>query len=322
MPQPSSALSSQRPDLSASFEAFDLMAEKANYIATRVAPVLNVAKQAGNFGKIPIGQLLQNRDTARAPGSGYSRGNFTFTPATYSCDEHGAEEPVDDREAAMYSDYFDAERIAAARAYNAVLTNAEKRMAALLFNTTTWTGASLYLDVTTVWATVASAVPLTDVETAVQAVYANSGLWPNALIISRKVFRDLRNTAQIIDRVKYNSEMSVRAGNIGVDALSQAFDLQVIVAGSTKNTANEGQTAALAPVWSNGYAMVARVATTNDPKEPCVARTFHWSEDGSQVDGRFESYRDESIRGDVIRCRHDVDEIVMYTQAAFLLKID
>ena len=66
MPSPSSALSTQRPDLAASMEAFDLEAEKQNYIGTRVAPVISVVHQAGNFGKIPLDQLLQNRDTLRA----------------------------------------------------------------------------------------------------------------------------------------------------------------------------------------------------------------------------------------------------------------
>ena len=322
MPSPSSALSSQRPDLAASMEAFDLEAEKQNFIGTRIAPVIDVAKQAGNFGKIPLKQLLQNRDTARAPGSGYSRGNFTFDPAVYSCEEHGAEEPVDDREATMYRDYFDAESVASKRAMNAVLQNAEKRWAAALFNATTWTGAALFTDVATVWATIATATPLANVEAAVAKVYDGSGLWPNALIINRKVFRDLRNTVEIIDRVKYSGFVDTRAGNITVEALSQAFDLQIIVAGGSKNTANEGQAATPAQIWSSGFAMIAKVATTNDVKEPCVARTLHWSEDGSEIDGRFESYRDETIRGDVIRCRHDVDEIVMYTAAAHLLKID
>lgn len=322
MPSPTSSLATLRPDLAASFEAFDLEAEKMNYIAPRVAPTITVAKPSGTFGKIPLDQLLVQADTKRMPGSGYSRGKFNFTPASFACEEHGFEMPVDDREATMYNEYFDAERISARRAFAAVLRNAEMRWAAALFNATTWTGASLYLDTAVTWATLATAVPLTDVETAVQAVWNNSGLWPNALIINRKVFRDLRNTTQIIDRVKYQGFMDARAGNISVEALSQAFDLQVIVAGGAKNSALEGQTATPAPIWSNGYAMVARVATTNDPAEPCVARTFSYEEDGGVVDGRFETYRDETVRGDVVRVRHDVDEIVMYAQAAFLLKID
>jgi hypothetical protein len=322
VPSPSAALSTLRPDLSASFEAFDLEAAKADFVGTRVAPVINVAKPSGIFGKIPLDQLLQNRDTVRAPGSGYSRGKFNFTQATFNCIENGAEEPVDDNESEMYADFFDAERIAAARAFSAVLVNMEKRWAAKIFSTTTWTGASLTTDVSgTPWATVASAVPLTNVEAAVQKVYDNSGLWPNALIVSRKVFRNLRNTAQIIDRIKYSGHLDPRAGNISVEAISQAFDLQLIVAGGTKNSANEGQTATPAEVWGSTYAMVCRVAMTDDPKEPCIARTFHWSGDGSQIDGRFESYREEQTRSDVIRCRHQVGELVMYPQAGHLLKI-
>ena len=322
MPSPSTSLATQRPDLAASFEAFDLEAEKQNYIGTQVAPVVTTASQAGVFGKIPLDQLLQQRDTKRAPGSGYSRGRFTFTTATYACEEHGAEEPVDDRESKMYANYFDAERVASARAMSAVLRNAEIRWAAAIFNTTTWTGASLTTDVSgTPWATVGTAVPLTNVEAAVQKVYDNSGLWPNALVISKKVYRNLRNTTSIIDRVKYQGFMDVRAGNISAEAIAQAFDLRLIIAGGSKNSALEGQTATPAEIWGSTYTMVCRVATTNDPKEPCIARTFHWDADGSQPLGRFESYRDETVRGDVIRCRHDVDEIVMYAQAGHLLKI-
>lgn len=320
MPAPSSALSSQRPDLSASFEAFDLAADQAGYIGTKVAPVIEVAKQSGNFGKIPLKQLLQARETRRAPGSGYSRGNFTFDPATYSCEEHGAEEPIDDREAAMYSDYFDAERIAAARAYNAVLRNAEMRWAAALFNATTWTGSALTTAITNEWDDLSNATPLADVEAAVRKVYDGSGLMANALICNWRVFRNLRNCTQIVDRIKYSGHLDPRAGAITPAAVAEALALDmVIVAGGTKNSANEGQAATPTTIWSDEYAMIARVATSNDPKEPCLARTFHWSEDGSQFDGRFESYRDESIRSDVIRVRHDVDEVVMYVQAAHLL---
>jgi hypothetical protein len=67
--------------------------------------------------------------------------------------------------------------------------------------------------------------------------------------------------------------------------------------------------------------MVCKVATGQDFREPCIGRTFHWAGDGSGIDGTIESYRDETVRGDVIRVRHDVDEIVLYKQAGHLLKI-
>lgn len=320
MPSPSSALSTQRPDLAASFEEFSLAMNAAEFIGAQVMPVIEVAQQAGNFGKIPIEELLKARTTIRSPGGGYNRSDWKFEPATYSCEEHGAEEPVDDRTRKMYANYFDADMIATDRAWHDVLMNAEQRIAAAVFNATTWTGASLTTAITNEWDDVANATPLTDVEAAVQKVWTASGLWPNALILNRKVYRNLRNCAQLVDRVKYSGFMDTRVGNMTREAIAQCFDLKyIIVAGGAKNSAKEGQAATIAPVWSDEYVMVARVAETQDPREPCIGRTFHWKEDGSEIDGRVEQYRDESVRSDIFRVRHDVDEIVLYPQAGHLL---
>ncbi len=320
MPSPSSSLATQRPDL-ATFLEFDLESEKAGYIATQVFPVIEVMAQAGNFGKIPIEQLLQQRDTKRAPGSGYSRGNWKFTPATYATEEHGAEEPVDDREAKMYADYFVAEQISTMRAFASVLRNAEARVADAVFNATTWNGASLTTAVTNEWDDTANATPLTDVEAAVQKIYDNSGLWANALVINRKVFRNLRNCEQVIERINASGAGSPsKATDITVQMLAQVFDLPyIIVAGTSKNGAKEGQSASPTQIWSGEYAMVCKVATGPDMREPCIGRTFHWSDDGSSIGGTVESYREESVRADIIRVRHDVDEIVLYPEAGHLL---
>lgn len=320
MASPTSTLTTQRPDLASSMEEFSLEMNQRDFIGTQVAPVINVAKQIGQFGKIPLEQLLSNRETRRAPGAGYSRKNWKFSVAQYATEEHGAEEPVDAREAEMYSDYFDAEMMAVQRARHDVLINAEKRLASMLFNATTWNGAALTTAITNEWDDAVNAVPLTDVEAAVRKVWLGSGLWPNALVINRAVFRNLRNCASIIDRIKYQGFQDVRASSITPQALAALFDLDyVIVAGGLKNTANDGQNASIAQVWSDEYAMVCRVATTNDPREPCVGRVFHWAADGSELNGTVEQYEEPQSRSDIYRVRHDVDEMVMYTEAGHLL---
>jgi hypothetical protein len=306
----------------ATFLEFDLESEKAGYIATQVFPVIDVMSQAGNFGKIPIEQLLQQRDTKRAPGAGYARGNWTFEPAVYATEEHGAEEPVDDREAKMYAEYFQAEQISTMRAFSSVLRNAEQRVADAVFGAT-WTGggATLTTSVSNEWDDAAACVPLTDVEAAVQKIYDNSGLWANALVINRKVFRNLRNSAQVIDRIESAGAGSPsKASDITVQMLAAAFDLDhIIVAGTSKNGAKEGQAASPTQIWSGEYAMVCKISTSSDMRDACIGRTFHWSQDGSSIGGTVESYRDETVRGDVIRVRHDVDELVLYAQAGHLL---
>jgi len=320
MPAPSSSLATLRPDL-ATFLEFDLESEKAGYIATQVFPVIDVVSAAGVFGKIPIEQLLQQRNTGRSPGSGYARGNWTFTPDSYTTAEHGAEEPVDDNEAKMYAEYFQAEQISTLRAFSAVLRNAEQRVADAAFNTTTWNGASLTTAVTNEWDDASNATPLTDVEAAVQKIYDNSGLWANALVINRKVFRNLRNCDQVIERIQSaGAGNPTKATDITVQMLAQAFDLPyIIVAGASKNGSAEGDTASPTQIWSGEYAMVCKIATGPDMREPCIGRTFHWSADGSSIGGTVESYREEQTRSDIIRVRHQVAEKVLYPEAGHLL---
>lgn len=323
MPAPTTSLATLRPDLAGSLTEFDLQANQGGFVARQVLPVMNVAKSSGSYGIIPIEQLLQERDTARAPGSGYARGNWEFDDATYVTKEHGAEEPIDDSEREMYSDYFDAELIATARARSAVLVNAEKRAAAAVFNASTWNGAALTTTVGTAWATIASSTPIVDVENAVIKVYEGSGLWPNALVINRLIFRKLRNTTEVINRIQSSGAGSpTKASDITVDMLRAVFDLDyIIVAGGTRNSAIEGQSAVPGQIWGSGYAMVCKIATTNDMREPCIGRTFHWAQDGSMPDGVIESYREEQKRSDIVRHRHQVAEVILYPEAGHLLDI-
>jgi hypothetical protein len=320
MPSPTSSLATLRPDL-ATFLEFDLESEKNGYIATQVFPVIDVMSQAGNFGKIPLEQLLQQRSTVRAPGSGYARGNWTFDKEVYATEEHGAEEPVDDREAQMYAEYFQAEQISTLRAFSSVLRNAEQRVADAVFNSTLWSGGALTTGVVDEWDDAENCIPITDVEAAVQQIYDNSGLWANALIINRKVFRNLRNSEQIIDRIASSGAGSpTKATDITTQMLAQVFDLPyIIVAGTSRNSAREGQAASPVQIWDDEYAMVCKIATSPDMREPCIGRTFHWAQDGSSIGGTVESYRDEAVRSDVIRVRHDVDEVVLYKEAGHLL---
>lgn len=322
MPTPNTALSTLRPDLAAFFE-FDLEMQKRGYIANQVAPVVDVALQADSPGKVPLESLLFQGDTKRTDRGNYNRGSYQFEKFSYATEENGWEEVVDEREMNRYKFLIDAEAIAAARAMDVVLRNQEQRVASLLFNATTWNGASLTTAITNEWDSnhKTNAVPIDDVEGAVRKVYEGSGLWANALIINRKVFRNLRNLDTVIDRITSSGAGSpAKPSDITPQMLAQVFDLDyVLVAGASKNNNAEGASASPTQIWSDEYAMVCRIATSNDMREPCIARTFHWSADGSAIGGTIEEYDEPQSRGKVIRVRHDTDEVVMYVQAGHLL---
>jgi hypothetical protein len=317
MPSPSSSLATLRPDIAESFTEFDVEQNQRGFVWDKLMPVFDVGKASGNFGRIPVEQLLQQRETRRNPGSGYARGKWTFLPDTYATVEHGAEEPVDDNEAKMYSDYFNAEQISGLRARDAVLSNAERRVIAKLLNTSTFLDSA----VGTVWTNAGGASPITDIETAITAIYDACGLWANTIGLSYKTFRLLRNCDEIIERINSAGAGSqTRAEDITVQQLAAVFDVpKIVVAGSSQNGAAEGQAASFEQIWDPTKVWVGVTADGQDFRAPCVGRTFHWAEDGSSIAGTVESYRDEPIRADVIRVRHQVDEKILYAEAGYIL---
>lgn len=308
MPSPTTSLATQRPDLAASFEEFDLEASRMGFVGQRILTTIPVGKQAGNFGVIPLEQLLQERETRRAPASRYNRGTWKFEPGSYATEEHGWEEPIDDREREMYRDYVDSDLIAAQRARDAVLRNAETRIITAILAAASGTAASV------AWSNFASATPISDVEAKMRAIWTACGMWPNAMAIEEHDFRNLRRCDQIKDDIASSGAgSSIVQGRVSAQMIAEVLDIPVIlVAGGAKNTANEPAAASLSTVWTEGTVWIGRIATSSDFREPCIGRRFVWAEDGGMPEGAIEEYRDESVRSDIFRHRHDVDEKILY----------
>lgn len=319
---PTSAIT--RFELGSTFEEFSLRMNQLGFIGANVLRPRVVSKNAADVGKIPLKQLLQSRSTKRSSGATYARDEFTFDKFSYAVSEYGKEEPLDDGQLAMYGDIIDAERISSDRAEDAVLNEYERDVASTVYNTTTWTGAALTTAITNEWDDAANATPVADVNAAKAKVEEGCGMTPNALVINRKVYRNLINTDEIVDRVKHTARADQQTL---YNAIADVLDLKYIfVAGGFKNTANEGQAAALSRIWSDEYAMVCRVAESDDPRESCIGRTFIWDGDGPGAPGDggklaviMEEYREEKVRGTVYRARNNRDIVVMYAQAGHLL---
>lgn len=316
MPSPNQQLATLRPDLSESLEQFDLAASWAGFVAAKIAKPLDVKMQAGNWGVIPLNQMLQKQETSRAPGSNYKRGSWQFDYITYATQGHGFEEPLDDDEAVMYANYFAGERICANRARDAVLRNLETRVIGL-FNTTNIPATTA---VATSWKTTANSVPVTDITVARTAVRANSGLMCNAVIMGWNAWNNFRNSADLINRIKYWGGDNPKMKDISPDVAAAYLDVdQVFIAGGVFNSNSEGQAAAISSLWNDDTVFVGRLATGDDPKEPCIARILHWGGGGSNMQATIESYREEAIRSNVIRARMHTDEKCVYGAAGYLL---
>lgn len=314
--KPGQQLTTLRPDLAGGVRAFDMLANEGGFIAHQVFPVTEVAKQSGVFPKLDLEESLQNPETRRGSRAGYSEIGWKFKSDSFATEDHGLETFIDDRDAEIYNEYYDAEIEGAELVQSNLLLAEEKRAAATLFDPTMF--SSYTTNITHEWDDPTNAVPIDNVDTAVNAIYARTGLFPNALIINYQVYRNLCKVDQILDRIKYVEK--TLPGDIDVEHLRRAFRLPYIfVAGGTKNTANQNQTAAPGQIWSGEYAMVCRVVTNPRRfKEPGVGRTLHWSADGSRVGGTMESYTLPGQRGSWVRARHEIDHKLMFAEMAQL----
>ena len=314
MPRPTSATTISRPDLQST--AMEYLERQDEFIGTKILPFFDVEEQSGEYPVIPVEALLNVPDTKRAPRGNYARDDWEFENDTFDCVEHGWEEPVDDVEEKLYARFFDAEEIATNRALGTILRVQEKRVADMLFNAGNFTAHAI----TNEWDSnhYSDAIPIGDVKTGRKAIHDACGLEPNTLIIAYNTFLHLGLMDQIVDRLKY-THAEVKRGDIPAELLATAFGVERVIVGKGRyNSAKKGQTAVLADIWDDEYAMLCVTSSVNDIKTPCVGRTFRWTKDCPQ-NVMVESYREEQKRSDIIRARQHTDEEIILTAAAYLL---
>lgn len=310
MPGPSSSLSTLRPDLGSMME-FDLEANRQKFIGHRLLPFFNVDLPADRFGKIPIEQLLKRANVKRGAKGNYNRIDWSFTDDSYSTKEYGLEGPVDQNMARKYANYIDAEVETAKMVLHMVQLEAEIRVKDKLFP-----GTYSPTNVTNEWDDAGSATPIDDVDAAVLRIFTATGVWANCITFNKKVFRNLRKSDQILDRIAaQGAGDKIKAKDVTAAMLAACFDLEyVIVSEGVYNSAEEGQTATPGFIWSDEYAAVGRIAESQSFTEPCLGHTMHWAGDGSQPGGLMETYYAEENRSDIVRVRHDVDEKIKYAE--------
>lgn len=316
---PSADISTLQPQLQTFYEAsFEQLTQ--DYVGTRVFPVTNVQVPTGRFGVVRLEDLLKAPQTlTRASGSGYMRDIMQFADLSYQTVEYGIEEVVDEREMNMYQELLPAAELATRRSALQVLMAQEVRVAALLTDSSFYTGSFAQALGASTW-NVTTSTPIIDVENAVKKAYSNCGLWPNAIIMSREVFRTLRIHPTITAAISSTGAGDQsRMADVTTQQLSQVFDLpNVIVAGGTKNTAGVGSAATIAQIWPKSV-WIGRIAETQDMREACVGRTFHWGGDGSQPLGTVDAYYEQSMRANFVRVRHEVDNKRIYPEVGVMI---
>lgn len=313
----SGSYAAPRLDLGVAF--MEHQADLKEFIGSKVLPFFRTPKRAATYSAITRETLLQDAAALREARGNYNRVSLGAKDKTFACEEFGLEQVVDDVERALYQSDFDAEDAATKVTARALMLQYEKRVAAAVFNTTTWTGASLFTDVSAApWDTAGSAV-IGAVIAAKEKVRTLTGIVPDSMVIAESQVQNLLKNTEIKNQFPGAPLITLEMLR---SALGSIFGLQkLIVGGAVRNSAIEGQAYVGADVWSDDYTLICKTANEGDGLDtPCIGRTFLWTQDSEDL--TVEMYREEQSRGDVVRVRHHLDEVIIDASFGHLLKID
>ena len=322
MPIQQPTYATPRADLGVAFHEFS--AEGMTFAAERALPRLNVPKEAATIGVITRenARTVENR---HANGAAFARVGLTSEDKPYACVDYGLEGQLTDRDRDFYMSDYDAEVETVGVVKTQMQIAKEIRVAAALFNTTTWTGSALYTDVSAApWDAAASDV-LGHVRAAVEKVRTNTGIPADTMLIGPVTYKNLKANTAIIARF---TNPGVLTAAVWQQFLAEILDLrEIIVADGAYNSAKEGQTASMADIWSDDYALIFKKSVGGSMAAPGLGRTLHWAGPGmsllaGDVNEVVVQYREEQTESDVFRVREYVDELIADAYFGHLLKVD
>jgi hypothetical protein len=293
---------------------------ETNLIGIRAMPILNVPVRAGQYPsfKLKEGQLLKNDVKNRAPYSAFARGTRAFNYESYTALEYGYEEAVDDTVTADISRFFDAEVIAAKLARRKLLLAHELRVSAALFNSSNFTSTNSGTAYTT--ANLATFDVGLDVQDAIDRLLANGESATNLrVVIPYPVWTRIRASTKFQNRLRGVGLSTDTILNASTEAAAQVFGVQEVLIGrASYDSAPEGIAFSSSNVWANTYIWVGSVTEASSGYfGGGAAFTLNWSEYGPAV-GVF-TYRDETIKSNIVRAAHYVSEKIVNSNAGQLI---
>ena len=309
-----SSYSTPRADLGEAIREYDPSID--GFVATEVLPVLPVQKEAANIAVITR-ESTKRVDPKHANGSAYNRVTFNTEDLAYACVNYGLEEQLTNRDREKYSSDFDAELETVEFVRHRLFMEREIRVKDLIFNTTTWTGADLYTDVSAAPWDAAASDAVGHVLAAKGKVRANTGMDPDSILIGAVALNNLLGNTDIKARfpaAAVLSEEMIRTN------LANIFGLQNLFVGrKAYDSTKEGQAASMSDVWADDYAMIFKLQT-GSTRSGGLGRILAW-EDMEQIMAVL-TYREEQTNSDIFRVEEYVDELVFDKYFGHLLKVD
>lgn len=287
-------------------------------IADRVSPVILVDKKSDSFHK-----FVQKDSTTAVDNRVGERGaipEVTIENATdsYTCLGYGLRGPVSRALQATADVAVDPKQRTAKNIMLRNMLQREIRVADQIMTSGNWASANTAA-ATAAWSNHTTGVPLTDIQTAREAVPAGGD--EDSLLIgvcALEVFHDLISHPQIRDL------HGTMTGQINASTLASYLGLdELLVSDAQKNTANTGQAVSLSRIWlATAFAMVRVPRTLMGLDQQLFSCTFRRKIAGSAngILVREWHVENEGTEGtDHLAVTHEDAEKIIQNNQGFLL---
>lgn len=252
--------------------------EEANFIATKVFPLIPVKKQSDLYYTYNKGDFFRDDAKVRAGGTESAGGDYGMSTEPYYCRVHAFHKDVNEQDRANYDDVLDADADATEFVSSKMLIRRERIFAEKFFAPGVWTkeiegiatgtpneNQVLRLDQ-------AASDPIKIITNEAILMAGRTGFKPNTLVMTPGVFYSLKNHEDILDRIKYTQK-----GVVTTDLLATLFEVEnVYVSWAVVNDANEGEDDNMNFMMGN-HMLLCYVNPRPAMKKPSAGYTFAWT---------------------------------------------
>ena len=208
----------------------------------RIFPVVPVAKESDTYFVFNK-EELQDEDALRAAGAEAREITWDVTTATYTAQEYALRHLISDR-IINNADVAVRPQVSTTQKLMRKILLGTERRTALLCQDTRNVGSSATPSIK--WDGTSPLIE-TDIDTAKDTVRLAAGVEPTSIMLPYKVKDVVKRDSTILNLIRYTvpGDILLRNG----DLPPVLFNLETIIAGAVRNTANEGAAESLGDVW-------------------------------------------------------------------------
>jgi hypothetical protein len=288
------------------------MVQPEGYISEMILPMVAVKQTTGLVGKYGNGHLRIVNTFTGGKGKYAQVDSITRSSDTYTIEHHGLKSILTPEDYENVELPFDAEEDETIALSTHLFLGKEKALADALSSTSIITQnavpATKYNDYSS------TGTLLANIRTAKTTVKGSVGVVPDTAIMSWEVAEALRYHPAMLDSLGFKES---RPGGLQDQELARALNVRrVLIGGATYNSAKQGQSDSLAPVWGD-VLIFAVCPLAAQKRQISLGYRFQYAKrKPRQV---YKSPVDEPVDSVKLKVVDDYDQLLTTVNAAFLL---